>query len=171
MIPSRKAVLCVIDPETGKIYTVKATLTGSVALLPVSLELDTVGLARESTLSSIKAKTDKLTFDEYNFLYIHDPPSIDVKLSTVRDNMNIGRIGGVSQTGGDWTPHIERIDTLATETTLSTVNKYLNVENGLRCHDVTVDDVFAVPVGATWYVKSINITGKLYLEGNVEVVG
>jgi len=34
-----------------------------------------------------------------------------------------------------------------------------------------VDGVFAVPAGTTWYVKSINITtGKLYLEGNVEVV-
>jgi len=172
MLPTRKAVLCVMDPDTGRIYTVKATLSRGVSLIPVSLESDTVGVAKESTLAAVKAQIDKFRFDENNYLYIHNPPNLDAPISTVRDNMNIGRIGGVPQTGEDWTPHIRRIDSLATEATLSTMNLYLNVEGGFRCHDVTVDDVFAVPSGVTWYVKSISITtGKLYLEGNLEVVG
>lgn len=168
LLPTRKALLYLVDPATGKSYPVKPVLTAEgVALVPASLEKDSVGLARESTLSAIKSKTDNLSFDEYGRLYIANPPNLDVPLSNVRDNVNIGRIGGVPQTGEDWTPHIKYIDYLATEKTLS----YLAVEGSKRCFDVVVDDVFAVPSGQTWYVKSLYITGSLYVDGEVKVVG
>jgi hypothetical protein len=81
--------------------------------------------------------------------------------------MNIGRIGSVTQTGEDWTPHIKNIDNIATERTLG----YMATEGGMRCFEVTVDDTFAVPTGQTWYVKNLYITGALYLDGEVKCVG
>jgi len=43
MIPSRKAILCVVDPETGKIYTIKPSLKDGSAIIPVSV--DTLSVA------------------------------------------------------------------------------------------------------------------------------
>jgi hypothetical protein len=166
--PVRKALLYVIDPATGKTYAVKVTLTpDGVALIPASIEKDAVGLATESTLSGIKAQTDKLTFDSAGRLYIQNPPALDVALSTVRDNMNLNRIGNVPLTGEDWTPHIKYIDNLATEQNLNR----MTVEGLKRCFDVTIDDAFAVPAGQVWYAKSLYITsGSLYLDGDVKVI-
>lgn len=122
MIPARKAIIYLVD-ASGKLYPVKVTiLPDGTALLPISIEKDAVGLATEATLSAIKSQTDQLTFDEHGRLYIHDPLNLDVPLSTVRDNMNIGRIGGVPQTGDDWTPYIQNIANLATEATLQALS-------------------------------------------------
>jgi hypothetical protein len=167
MMPVRKAVLHVLDPSTGKIYPIKVALSGDIALIPIRIEQDGVGIAKEATLSGIKAQTDKLLFDDVGRLYIQNPPNLDVLMSSVRDNMNIGRIGNIPQTGEDWTPHIKNIDNLSTEKTLS----YMAVEDSKRCFDVTVDDTFAVPSGQTWYVKSVEITeGKLFLDGDIFIV-
>jgi hypothetical protein len=120
---ARKAVLYLVDVSSGKLYPIKVTvLPDGTALLPISLEKDAVGLATEATLSAIKSQTDQLTFDEYGRLYIHDPLNLDVPLSTVRDNMNIARIGGTPQTGDDWTPYIQNIANLATEATLQALS-------------------------------------------------
>jgi hypothetical protein len=167
-MPPRKALLYVIDPSTGKAYPVKVTvLSDGTALIPISLEKDTVGVATEATLSAIRSQTDKLLFDDVGRLYVQNPPNLDTTLSSVRDNLNIGRIGNVAQSGEDWTPHIKNIDNLALEKTL----EYMAVENSRRCFDVTLDDTFAVPSGVTWYAKSLYITsGSLYLDGDVKVV-
>jgi hypothetical protein len=59
----------------------------------------------------------------------------------------------------------------AREVTLQSILKYSVVEGGKRCWDVVVDDVFAVPEGSTWYVKSVYVTtGELYVDGTIKVV-
>jgi len=168
-LPPRKAVLFLLDPSTGKLYPVRLVISsdGSSAHLSISIDKDNVGLATESTLSAIRSQTDKLSFDEFNRLYIANPPNLDTRLTDVRDNLNIARIGGVAQTGEDWTPHIKNIDNLATEKTL----RYMAVEENMRAFDITVDDSFAVPSGRIWYVKSLYITsGQLYLDGDLKVI-
>jgi hypothetical protein len=168
-LPPRKAVLFLLDPSTGKLYPVRLVISsdGSSAYLSISIDKDNVGLATESTLSAIKSQTDKLSFDEFNRLYVANPPNLDTRLSDVRENLNIARIGGVAQTGEDWTPHIKNIDNLATEKTLS----YMAVEENMRVFDITVDDSFAIPSGRIWYVKSLYITsGQLYLDGDLKVI-
>jgi len=168
-LPPRKAVLFLLDPSTGKLYPARLELSPDdrTAYLSISIDRDGIGIARESTLSAIKSQTDKLSFDELNRLYIANPPNLDTKLTDVRENLNIARIGGVAQTGEDWTPHIRNISSLATEKTL----RYMAVENGMRAFDITVDDSFAVPSGSIWYVKSLYITsGQLYLDGDLKVI-
>lgn len=60
---------------------------------------------------------------------------------------------------------------LARDATLQNLLMYLVVENGMRCWDVVVDDVFAIPSGSTWYVKSLYVSsGQLYIDGDVKVV-
>jgi len=167
--PPRKAVLFLLDPSTGKLYPVRLELSpdGRSAYLSISIDRDGVGLATESTLSAIKSQTDRLSFDEVNRLYVANPPNLDIKLSDVRDNLNIARIGGVAQTGEDWTPHIRNISNLATEKTL----RYMAVEENMRAFEITVDDLFAVPSGRVWYVKNLYITsGQLYLDGDLKVI-
>jgi hypothetical protein len=168
-LPPRKAVLFLLDPSTGKLYPVRLVVSadGSSAYLSISIDKDNIGLATEATLSAIKSQTDKLSFDEFNRLYIANPPNLDTRLTDVRDNLNVARIGGVAQTGEDWTPHIRNIDNLATEKTL----RYMAVEESMRTFDITVDDSFAVPSGSVWYVKSLYITsGQLYLDGDLKVI-
>jgi len=168
-LPPRKAVLYLLDPSTGRLYPVRLEISpdGSSAYLSVSLDRDGIGVARESTLSAIKSQTDRLSFDEFNRLYVANPPNLDIKLSDVRDNLNIARIGGVAQTGEDWTPHIRNISNLATEKTL----RYTAVENNMRAFEITVDDLFAVPSGRAWYVKNLYITsGQIYLDGDLKVI-
>jgi len=169
-MPVRRAVLCVVDTSTGRLYPVKLTQSGELAILPVSLELDSVGVAREETLQAIRSQTDKLLFDEYGRLYIQNPPNMDIPLSSVRDNINISRVGGVAQTGGDWTYYLSMLEELSKSQNLGGLNLYTNIEAGLRCHDVVVDDVFAIPAGYAWYVKSVEVSGKLYIEGSLVVV-
>jgi hypothetical protein len=168
MIPLRKAIIYLID-SSGKLYPVKVTvLPDGTALLPISIEKDIVGLATESTLSGIKAQTDKLIFDEVGRVYVRET-MLDESLSTARSKVNIQSIGGVPQTGEDWTPHIKNLDNLATEANLN----HLTVEGAKRCFDVVVDDVYAVPAGESWYVKNltIDVDGELYLDGDVVIVG
>jgi len=168
MIPIRKAIICLID-SSGKLYPVKVTvLPDGTALLPISIEKDIVGLATESTLSGIKAQTDKFIFDEVGRVYVRET-NLDEPLSSARSKVNIQSIGGVPQTGEDWTPHIRNLDNLATEANLN----HLTVEGAKRCFDVVVDDVYAVPAGESWYVKNLTIDadGELYLDGDVVIVG
>jgi hypothetical protein len=83
VIPLRKTVLYLVDVSSGKLYPVKVTvLPDGTALLPISLEKDTVGLATESTLSGIKSKLDSILLDEAGRVYIHDPSNLDIKLSS-----------------------------------------------------------------------------------------
>jgi hypothetical protein len=166
MIPIRKAIIYLVD-ASGKLYPVKVTvLPDGTALLPISVEKEAVGLATEKTLSGIKAQTDKLLFDDYGRVYVRET-MLDESLSTARSKVNIHAIGGVLQSGEDWTPHIAYIDNLATEKTLS----YMAVEDGKRCQAVTIDGPFAVPSGQTWYVRELYIeSGFLYLDGDVKVV-
>jgi hypothetical protein len=126
-------------------------------------------LQQNATTYELQVDLKALT---YGTLPIHEqtpwnPPNLDVLMSSVRDNMNIGRIGNVSQTGEDWTPHIRNIDNISTEKTLS----YMAVEESKRCSDATIDDTFAVPSGQTWYVKGVEVTtGKLFLDGDIFIV-
>jgi len=42
----------------------------------------------------------------------------------------------------------------------------------LRCYDVTVDTLYAVPEGALWYVRNLYVSdGELYADGEVKVCG
>ena len=42
----------------------------------------------------------------------------------------------------------------------------------LRCYDVTVDTLYAVPEGAVWYARNVYVTGgELYVDGEVKVCG
>jgi hypothetical protein len=60
---------------------------------------------------------------------------------------------------------------LAKEVTLQSLLKYLIVEEKMRCWDIVVDDVFAIPSGSVWYVKSLYIpTGELYVDGDLKVI-
>ena len=163
LIPIRKAVIYVRDEATGKTYPVKVTLTadGTAAYVPISLEKDTVGLATEATLAAVKAQTDKLTFDDAGRIYVANPPNLDVKLSEIRG------VGAQSQR-----TLIDIYDNISSLSSNLTDLKTKSLEEGkYRCYEVTVDDVFAVPSGETWYVKELYITaGELYLDGEVKVV-
>ena len=163
MIPIRKAVIYIIDESTGKTYPVKATLTadGTAAYVPTSLEKDTVGLATEATLAAVKAQTDKLTFDDAGRIYVANPPNLDIKLSEIRG------VGTQSQrTLSDIYDNISSLSSNLTDIKTKSL-----VESKYRCYEVTVDDVFAVPSGETWYVKELYIAaGELYLDGEVKVV-
>jgi hypothetical protein len=42
----------------------------------------------------------------------------------------------------------------------------------LRCYDVTVDTLYAVPEGTVWLVRNIYVSdGTLYVDGEVKVCG
>jgi hypothetical protein len=82
--PPRKSILFLIDPSTGKLYPVSFTITSSNKnALSISLDNDNIGVAKDSTLSGIKAKTDNLTFDENGRLFIGNPPNLDLPFSSV----------------------------------------------------------------------------------------
>lgn len=69
---------------------------------------------------------------------------------------NLTHVGGQQLTPRDWSQDF----------------KHLIEEEQTRCWDVTIDDVFAVPTGRVWYVKSLYITtGSLYVDGEVKVIG
>jgi len=162
-IPSRKVILYVVDVSTGKTYPVKVILASDgTALLPSSIEKDSVGLATEKTLSGIKAQTDKFIFDEYGRVYVQNPPNMDIKLSEIK------AVGSqTSRTLSELYDNIGNVRSSVTDLSTRSLN-----EGGRRCYDVTVDDTFAVPSGVTWYVKNLYITtGSLYLDGEVKTVG
>jgi hypothetical protein len=163
MMPIRKAVIYIIDEATGKTYPVKTTLTadGGAAYIPASIEKDTVGLATEATLAAIRAQTDNLTFDDAGRIYVANPPNLDIKLSEIRG------VGTQSQrTLSDIYDNISSLSSNLTDLKTKSLE-----EDKHRCYEVTVDDVFAVPSGETWYVKELYISaGELYLDGEVKVV-
>jgi len=57
-------------------------VNAEVVANPSNLDVALSTRASESTLSGIKSKTDKLTFDANNRLAIQNPPNLDVALST-----------------------------------------------------------------------------------------
>jgi len=57
-------------------------INAEVVANPPNLDVALSTRASESTLSAIKAQTDKLTFDTANRLAIQNPPNLDVALST-----------------------------------------------------------------------------------------
>ena len=94
------AILSAID-SLGKIYPVKVVFDSlGNALAGFSIENDSVGLAKDSTLttlsnkvatettlSGIKSKTDSLTFDSSSNLKTSDK-NMDVPLSNVRSDLS-----------------------------------------------------------------------------------
>jgi hypothetical protein len=162
--PTRRSVLYLVDPASGRLYPVKLTLTTeNVALLPVSLEKDAVGLATEPTLSAVNAKVQSILLDEYGRVYVQNPPNLDVKLSDVLGFGTQAKrsLSDVYSAVSDVSASIGDLKTRSLD------------ESGLRCYTVTVDDLFAVPSGESWYVKNLYITasGVLYVDGEVKLVG
>ena len=162
-VPTRKVLLHVVDPSTGKTYPVKALVqVDGTVLLPASLERDSVGVATESTLSGIKSKTDNLTFDEVGRLYIANPPNLDRPLSDI--------LGFGAQTKRSLSDVYSNISSL-----ISSLEDYKLrslAEGGLRCYSVEIpeNEVFVAPSGKTWYVREVLARGDLYAEGDVKAV-
>ena len=163
LIPTRRVLLFVVDPSTGRAYPVKALIQpDGTALLPASVERDSIGLARESTLSGIKAKTDNLSFDDAGRLYVANPPNLDRPLSDI--------LGFGTQTKRSLSDVYSNISSL-----ISSLEDYKLrdlAEDRLRCYSVSIPEgeVFAVPSGATWYAREVLATGDLYLDGELKVV-
>lgn len=162
-IPTRRALLYVVDPSTGRAYPVKAIIQPDGAvLLPASIEKDSVGLARESTLSAIKAKVDNLTFDDAGRLYVANPPNLDRPISDI--------LGFGVQAKRSLSDIYSSISSL-----ISSLEDYKLkhlVESGLRCYSVSIPEgeVFAVPSSVVWYVTEILSAGDLYVDGDVKVI-
>jgi hypothetical protein len=95
-----KAILSIIDPNE-KIFSLKPVFDSyGNALAAASVEKDSVGLAKDSTLttlsnkvateatlSGVKTQTDKLSFDTANNLKTTDK-NMDVPLSGVRSDLS-----------------------------------------------------------------------------------
>lgn len=56
--------------DSGGTWTDVGYATGNLDV-PISIQTDNVGLAKETTVSGIKSQTDKLTFDASNYLFIN----------------------------------------------------------------------------------------------------
>lgn len=162
-VPTRKMLLYVVDPSTGKTYPVRALVQADgTVLLPASLERDSVGVATESTLSAIKSKTDNLSFDEVGRLYVANPPNLDRPLSDI--------LGLETQTKRSLSDVYSNISAL-----ISSLEDYKLrslAERGFRCYSVEIpkNEVFAVPSGSAWYVREVLCEGDLYVDGEVKVV-
>jgi hypothetical protein len=162
-VPTRKVLLYVVDPSTGKTYPVRALVQADgTVLLPASLERDSVGIATEITLSAIKSKTDNLSFDEAGRLYVANPPNLDRPLSDI--------LGFGTQTKRSLSDVYSNISAL-----ISSLEDYKLrslSEGGLRCYSAEIpeNEVFAVPFGKTWYVREVLAKGDLYVDGEVKVV-
>jgi len=162
-VPTRKVLLYVADPSTGKTYPVRALVQADgTVLLPASLERDSVGVATESTLSAIKSKIDNLTFDEVGRLYVANPPNLDRPLSDI--------LGFGTQMKRSLSDVYSNISALISS--LEDCKLKLLQEGGLRCYSVEIpeNEVFAVPSGFAWYVREVLCKGDLYTDGEVKVV-
>ena len=163
LIPTRRVLLYVVDPSTGRAYPVKALIQpDGTVLLPASVERDSIGLARESTLLGIKSKIDNLSFDEAGRLYVANPPNLDRPLSDI--------LGFGAQTKRSLSDIYSNISSL-----ISSLEDYKLrdlVEDRLRCYSVSIpeNEVFAVPSGTTWYAREVLTGGDLYLDGELKVV-
>jgi len=164
MIPTRRSVLCIIDSD-GKIHPV-----ASVEVAGEKLPKFGIGYSTTIPVQLIQIGTkyvESLDWGQYL-------RNIDVPFSNLRDGMNVAKIGGVAQTGADWTPHIQHISNLATEATLSEMHKHRDIESGRRCHDVSIETnaKFIVPSDEAWYVSSLTVqqNGRLFLEGDIVIV-
>jgi hypothetical protein len=163
LIPTRRVLLYVVDPSTGRAYPVKALIQpDGTVLLPASIEGDSIGLARESTLSEIKSKTDNLSFDDAGRLYVANPPNLDRPLSDI--------LGFGTQAKRSLSDVYSNISSL-----ISSLEDYKLkdlAEDRLRCYSVEIpaSQVFAVPSGSSWYVAEILSTGDLYVDGDVKVI-
>jgi hypothetical protein len=103
-------------------------------------------------VSDVRDVLVRVRMDEYGNVGIRVADPIDeygyVQTSIARDKIN-----------------------LAKDSTLQSLIKYLIVEEKTRCWDVVVDDVFAIPEGSIWYVKSIYVTiGDLYIDGVIKII-
>ena len=163
LLPVRKVLLFLVDPSTGVAYPVRGQVQpDGTVLLSIALEKDGVGLATESTLSGIKAKTDNLSFDDAGRLYVANPPNLDRPLSDI--------LGFGTQTRRSLSDVYTNISSL-----ISSLEDYKLrdlAENGLRCYSVSIPDgeVLAVPSGSVWYAREVLATGDLYLDGDLKVV-
>jgi len=95
-----KAILSVID-SLGKVKPLKYVVDSSGnPLIPASIEKDSVGLAKDSTLvdirdrvateatlSGIKSRIDNLSFDKDRNLYTHDPVA-EKNISDLRTDLS-----------------------------------------------------------------------------------
>jgi len=150
-VPSAERTLESID---SKINTALDTRASESTLSSIASNIDAALSTRasEATLSDIKSKTGLMTFDPSNYLYVdigadsvglateatlsafktqgYDPGTDTYKVSITgtitADSVNISSVGGVNQTGADWTSYFENLthlnvdlSTIATEATLS----------------------------------------------------
>jgi len=151
-----KAILSVID-SLGKVKPLKYVTDGEGnPLAPCSIESDSVGLAKDSTvaklateatLSAIRSKTDRLNFDKDGNLYTHDPVA-ESQLTSLRSDLS-----ALLKAGSAGIPDLYRYMYLATSKV-------------------------SVPSGEIWYVGpgryltavSLSVAGYLRNEGLVTVM-
>lgn len=155
--PVRGVVLLVEDPDTKEVVPVKLVSSPEgLALLPASIEADSAGLAKDATLSGIKAQTDKLTFDANNRLAIQDPPSMDVLLST---RASESTLSGVKT----------NLDNIIEDASSGMPAQLKNFH--LRAPDAVVPsgEVWFVPSGNLYAFKTLTVSGYMRCEGNLKI--
>ncbi|MEM1523414.1 MAG: hypothetical protein QXU69_10315, partial [Thermofilaceae archaeon] len=128
--------------------------------------------ASETTLSSIKAQTDKLTFDAGNRLYVNatvvaNPPNLDVALSTRASEATLAAIrdrlpSSLTTAGNLRTAVVEDAVGLARESTVSSILNRLDVALSSRLSESTF--MARVPVLST---QTLDIGGSAYAALNV----
>jgi len=142
----------ILDGDPISIYQfydiAKQQITEAIDNSRATADLDIV----RQYVSDVRDVVVKLRMDEYGNVGVRIAEPLDeygyVQTSIVYDRVN-----------------------LAKESTLQNLIKYLIVEEKTRCWDVVVDDVFAIPEGSVWYVKSIYVTmGELYIDGTIKII-
>lgn len=159
-LPIRKVMLYIEDPNTGKMIPVAlVTNSDGFSLIPISLENDNIGLAKESTLSdidshsssidtnvqSIRIKVENLTFDTAGRLAIQNPPAMDKNISDV-DNDIVSAIN-------DNKSQVELLN-----------------KNAVRAYSQTIDYGY-IPSYMEVPFNNLTITGIMKVEGTLEVAG
>jgi hypothetical protein len=118
---------------------------------PISL-YDIFDYAQDKITTAIASALARFYFDEYG----------RVGVAIYDDKAGLAKDATLSTIGG-------KLD--AIQRMLQEVLDILRQQD-LRCYDATIDTLFAVPEGTSWYVRNVYVVdGEMYVDGEVKVCG
>jgi hypothetical protein len=118
---------------------------------PISL-YDISDYAQSKITTAIASALARFYFDEYG----------RVGVAIYDDKVGLAKDATLSALGG-------KLD--AIQGMLQEVLGILRQQD-LRCYDATIDTLFAVPEGTSWYVRNVYVVdGEMYVDGEVKVCG